>query len=353
MKKFLPIILSTLFLASCAHGQIDNSKTSNSSNLKVDTVVTKLTISDIFPFKKDIQLKYTSGTGENLSSTFYVDYIKNNRLQFRLVNADTSVGYVVENSNGELKMITSRDEFYYHDDLTSIQNAQPEIMLKEPLVKGTSWKLLNGDKRYISNDGVQIATASGKYIALEVTTETENGKVVDYYAPNVGLVKKVTSNSTKNVINSLESIADNGGSTETVKFYYPNSQETGIQYYKRQLHFKTDDDAKIYFEAFFKETPSNSLVSVLTPNVKINKLYFNFIEKKVYVDFSKEFEKEMNLGSSGEDLVLKSITDTLCDYYNVDKLNLTVEGMPYQSGHIVMKPNESMYIDIKNIVEYK
>ncbi len=353
MKKFLPIILSTLFLASCAHGQIDNSKSSNSSNLKVDTVVTKLTISDIFPFKKDMQLKYTSGTGDNSSSTLSVDYIKNNRLQFRLVNADTSVGYVVENSNGELKMITSRDEFYYHDDLTSIQNAKPDIMLKEPLVKGTSWKLVNGDKRYISNDSVQIATASGKYIALEVTTETENGKVIDYYAPNIGLVKKITSTSNKNIISSLESTTDSGTSTETVKFYYPNAQETNIQFFKRQLHFKTDDDAKTYFETFFKETPSSDLVSILPPNVKINKLYFNYIEKKVYVDFSKEFETEMNLGSTGEDLVLKCITDTLCDYYNVDKLNLTVEGMPYQSGHIIMKPNEAMYIDIKNIVEFK
>lgn len=186
-----------------------------------------------------------------------------------------------------------------------------------------------------------------------MTTDTSNGKIIDYYAPNIGLVKKEVSDTNNKVISSLEAVTNDATSTETVKFYYPNSNGDKILFYKRQLHFKTDDDAKTYFEKFFKELPTTNLAPVISTNAKINKLYLNNAENKVYIDFSKEFEKEMNLGASGEELILKCITNTLCDYFNVDKLSLTVEGTPYQSGHIIMKPNESMYIDIKNIQEFK
>lgn len=350
MRKFLPILFLSLLFFGCT--RTHNSDTKVTSTSDKYNAATKLTISDIFPFAKNVQLKYTSSESSNSNSYIYIDCIKNNRMQFRLVNSDTSMGYVVENKDGELRIIASRNSFYYHDDLTSIQNVNPEIMLKEPLVKGTSWSLPDGKKRYISNDNVQIATASGKYIALEITTETDKGKILNYYAPNVGLVKTVSDTPTKN-ISSLESIITDAVTSETVKFYYPDSTKDSLVFFKRQLHFKTDDVAKTFFEKYFKEPPSSTISQVISKDTKLIKLYLNIDENKVYVDFSKEFIKEMNSDNVEEAKVLKCITDTLCDYFNVDKLSLTVEGSPYASSHVILKPNEPMYADIKNIDEFK
>lgn len=349
MKRFIPILFLTLFFFGCTQSHTSTNKAIKAPN---PTIVNKLSISDIFPFRKNVQLNYTSSQSHNSNSSMYIDFIKNNRMQFRLVNSDAITGCVVENKDGELRIITSRNSFYYHDDLTSIQNVNPEVILKEPLVKGTTWTLLNGKKRYISNDNVEITTASGKYTALEVTTETDNGKILNYYAPYIGLVKTI-GDSKEKIITSLESIVTDALDTETVKFYYPNSSKDSLMFSKRQLHFSTDDFAKSYFEKYFKESPSSTLSVLLSKNTKMNKLYLNINENKVYVDFSKELITDMNLRWQEEPKVLKCITDTLCDYFNVDKLSLTVEGNPYESAHIIMKPNEPMYADIKNIEEFK
>jgi len=354
MKKLMPILFLALLLLGCTQTNNSAKNKSSSKDTANSAATTTLNISNIFPFKQDVQLKYTSSESPTSNSNIYIDFIKTNRMQFRIVTSDSSVGYVLENKNGELRLITSRNSFYYHEDLTSIQNVTPEIILKEPLVKGTSWLLPNGNKRYISKDNVEIATASGKYIALEVTTESSKGKIINYYAPKVGLVKTI-SNLTKKSISSLEAIVEDAVATETVNFYYPNPEKDSLMFFKRQLHFKTGDAAKTFFEKYFKEAPTSSLTKVISLNTKIEKLYLNTTENKVYVDFSKEFRKEMNLGSSGESAVLKCITNTLCDYFNVDKLSLTVEGKPYESGHIILKSNEPLYIDagLKNIVEFK
>lgn len=351
MKKILPIILSALILTSCSNGRINKNSNKSSNTIKVDSPVSKLTISDIFPFKENVELKYISNT--NLNTDFYVDYIKDNKMQFRVVTNDSSTGYVVENQNGELKITGSKEDFFYHDDITSFKDANSEILLKEPLIKGTNWKLSNGFKRYISNDNVQIATSSGKYITIEVTTDTKDGKILDYYAPNIGLVKRITADKNNKRIDSLESIIQNAAFSQAVNMYYPSSENDSILFYNTKIPFKTNDNIKTYFEKYFKSPPSDKLARVFTPNVKINKLYLDTNEKKVYVDLSKEFEDEMNLGTSGEELVLKCITNTLCDYYNVDKLILTVDEMPYKSGHIIMNPNEALYMNNKNIDELK
>ena len=354
MKKLLPMLLALLLLPACTNGQLNEKKTSSAKANSDIKISNKLNISDIFPFKKNVKLNYTGSVGDSSNSYFYVDYLNNDRLQFRMVTADTSSGYVLENKNGELRMITSREKFFYHDDLTNYQNASPEIILKEPLAKGTSWLLPNGKKRYISNDNVQIATASLKYITIEVTTETDTGKIVEYYAPNTGLVEKIIYVANNKTITYLESTSEEATSNDTVKFYYTDLKDKNTYYYQRQLHFKTNDDMKTYFEKYFKEVPNEKFTALISKSTKINSLHTDINTKTVYMDFSKEFITENKLDLVSEKMVLQSITNTICDYYDMDKLLLTVEGNPYSSGNISMKQNEPLYmIDVKSINEYK
>ena len=44
----------------------------------------------------------------------------------------------------------------------------------------------------------------------------------------------------------------------------------------------------------------------------------------------------MNAGAGGENLILQSIVNTFGNYYG-EKVYLTVDNKPYESGHIVLE----------------
>jgi hypothetical protein len=47
------------------------------------------------------------------------------------------------------------------------------------------------------------------------------------------------------------------------------------------------------------------------------------------------------------------VTNTLGNYYNVDKVYISIDGAPYNSGHVQMSEKDNFYIDYNNISEYK
>jgi len=311
----------------------------------------KYTIKDIYPFNLNTLYTYEGKGNEYASFTVWVDYIKNDKIQLRKNNGGTEIANVLEYKNGELKLIYSKEETYYREDFTSKKPNTDEILLKEPIVKGTSWNVSNDRKRYISNINIDVDTPLGTFKAVEVTTEGKDFKDIDYYVPQKGLVKSLYTSKDMEVTSSLKKIQNNASLVQTVKFYYPNIDDDKLYYIDKNLTFKTNDITKFAFEKAFKESPNASLGKPLSPNAKINSLYLN--NDTVYVDFNKNFITEMNAGSGYESLILQSIVNTLGGYYGVDKVYITIENKPYSSGHIEMKKGEVFKVDTKNLVKLK
>ncbi|WP_243404823.1 GerMN domain-containing protein [Thermobrachium celere] len=119
------------------------------------------------------------------------------------------------------------------------------------------------------------------------------------------------------------------------------------------MSLKTNENIDKIIESYLKNPPKEELNKVFSKNTKINKLYLNNSQNKVYIDVSKEFVQEMNAGSSLESMILQSLVNTLGNYYNVDKVYISVEGKPYESGHIAITENEVFYVDYKNVYEIK
>jgi len=336
---------------------INSGKTSQPGSINVTEPVTNADtptgpIAEYYPFNDNVKLTYTGSGMEFASNTTYIDFIKGNRIQLRTNNGGTEVCQVREIKDGELRLITSVAECYYRDDLTSIKNDKPEILLKEPLAKGTTWTLTDGRKSYISNIDVEIATPIGTYKAIEVTTESKFGKDLAYYAKGIGLIKFITIGSDNfQVSTTLSKIEKNAPFTQEIKIYNNDVEANKFFYSTTKLSFNTNDSTKAIFEALFKSSPIKYF-QCISEGTKINSLYFNTSDKTVYVDFSKEF-MELCVGTAGEFAVLYNVTSTLGIYYNADKVLLTVDKKPYESGHIAMKEGETFTVDTKNPEEYK
>ncbi len=57
----------------------------------------------------------------------------------------------------------------------------------------------------------------------------------------------------------------------------------------------------------------------------------------------------MNAGAYYESMILQSITNTLGMYYGIEKIYITVDGNPYESGHIQKNEGEPFTINFENV----
>ncbi|MBU3175709.1 hypothetical protein KPL47_04945 [Clostridium estertheticum] len=170
----------------------------------------------------------------------------------------------------------------------------------------------DGSKRTITNVKVTIKTPLASYECIEVTTVRKENTTKDYYAANIGLVKTMCTNDGK-VTSSLSKIEKKVPLVQTVKFYYPNGENSMNYVTDKKLSFNTNDITKKIFENYLREVPNNNVRKLISDNTKIKSLYLNKdnMVKKVYI---------------------------------------TVEGKPYSSGHILMKRGEAFIVDYKNTI---
>jgi hypothetical protein len=138
----------------------------------------------------------------------------------------------------------------------------------EPLKRGTTWKLNDGRKRTITNTAVDLTTKTGNYKALEVTTESTSDKTIDYYAPNVGLVKSIFVSGETQISSTLADIKENVPLVQKINFYYPNSNDEKIYYKKQEIRFYTNEITRKVLGEAYKKAPNNELGRVFSDKMK-------------------------------------------------------------------------------------
>lgn len=349
MKKLIivTLLLSLMLFAACTgnlkHNNKPNVNTENGNNPSV------LTIKDYFPFTENNKYVYEGEGNEYASYTVYNDYITNNRIQTRTNNGGTETVKVIEYKDGELKELLSRGETYYRQNFTNTKKNDGEVLLKEPLNKGTSWITGDNIKKFISNIDVPITTPLGSYKALEVTAEGKDNKTINYYVKDMGLIKTVYSGNGYEVKSTLSKIEKNVPLVQSIKIFYPNMTDNNLNSINIDISFKTNEDPKQAIEKTIKDIEKQH--QVLSTNAKINSLSLNEDDGMVYIDLSKEFVTDMNAGSFYESMILQSITNTLGVYYGVDKVYITVDGKPFESGHIMMKEGEPFIVNLDKVKE--
>jgi hypothetical protein len=313
----------------------------------------KLTVQDYYPLKEDAVYIYEGSGNEYASMTVWMDFYEEKKglLQTRTNNGGTETVRVIERTEDKVSVLTTIDECYYRDRLFEAEFLDTaEVLLMEPLIKGTEWTLSNNRKRYISNTEVQITTPLGTYLALEVTTESPQDVIINYYAPGVGLVKTVFVSEDLEITSSLKEIKEDAPYNQDLIIYYP--KDDGMIYRKREtLYFHTNDITAIILEnAVKKDAAKDTNLPLISSDTKIKSLSLGK-DNKVNIDLSKEFIEDMNVGAEYEALVLQSITNTLGNYYQVSEVIITVEGKPYESGHFSLQEGEAFTVDMEKVIQ--
>lgn len=330
----------------------NNNQNSSGNKENTEPIANLGTIEEYYPLKKNTHYIY-EGTGNEFASyDLYNDYISEGKVQQRMNNGGTTKVNVMELKGGNLSKVYTRGEAYYRENLLNQKSEKIEVLLMEPLIKGTTWKLNDGSKRTITDTAAEVTTPTGNYKALEVTTESSKDKTIDYYTKNVGLVKSVFVSGVSQITSTLTKIEENVPLVQNINFFYPNINDEKIYFKRMPINFYTNGiTRKVIVEAYKKQV-NNQLGAVLSKNTEINSLYLNQ-DGKVYIDLNQAFIKEMNAGSGYEAMILQSVVNTIGQYYHVEKVYLTIDNQPYESGHILMGKGEYFKVQTQNSIEIK
>jgi Sporulation and spore germination len=306
------------------------------------------TINDYFPFNENVKMVYEGQGNEFASYTSYVDYINGDKIQIRVNNGGAESVNILQNSEGSLTDINSwGGDVFYKTDWTGEEATTSTILLKEPLLEGTKWDLSDGSQREITGLNVAIETPYDNFEALEVTT-TKDGETVrkQYYALGIGLVKSIFFGEEEEISSSLKEMIIGGGYDFTVRSYNFFVTDTDIlsNFVDKTTTLKTGENINEFLASEFQEG------EIMSANTKINELWFKPGSDVANIDFSEQFVTEMNAGTTKESGVLMSVANTVGNYFQVQKVIITVEGEPYSSGHILMKEGEAFKTNYQNPV---
>lgn len=352
MKKPIYILMAIgliISLLGCkASNSIGEVKSLSGEEMKGSNI---LYIEDYYPFKENTVMKYEGIGNEYAEQETYVEFIDDNKAQIKIVNPGTIFVKVLENNDGTLKEIFAEGEFYHIENVLNANVNANNIVLMEPLEIGTEWNNEDGSQHKITSLDAQVETPSGDYRALEVTIKYESGAIKkDYYVKDTGLVASIYKDGEFEVRTLLEKVENKEQELE-LRTYYPTKGPISTVSVDQIIRFRTNDSVEAILEGIMKNPPSDELVPLISDNVKINGAKVNRNPWVLELDFSDEFQGDMNMGSAMEFEILRSIVNTLGKFYDVEKVYLTIDGVPYESGHFAIREGEYFVVDVSDIEE--
>ncbi len=374
MKKIIFILLITglLVLTGCAGPAGPSASPSDSAYLSVVPSASpsatppvspspspSLTVADYFPFTPNVHRGYL-GTGiEYAGFESWVDFITADTIQIRSNNTGTETVSVYKIENGELKNVFSQGETYYVYDYTAM-NTMNDVLIKEPIAVGTTWTLPSGDQRTITDVDASVTMPYGAFTGvLEVTTTNPDSVIKDYYAPGIGFIKQAfipNEDPDNPIVSELQVYETDAYLSQNIQTFYPDSGSGTaykVTYMNQTVPFSTNDTAASVFERILKTAPSSSsLTPVMSPDAALNSLTMDTQTNVLTVDVSAQFITGMNAGASYEGMILESLADTLGRYFQTDKIQLTVDGGPYESGHFLFNDGDYLPFAPDDAVQY-
>lgn len=132
-------------------------------------------------------------------------------------------------------------------------------------------------------------------------------------------------------------------------FYYDVLSDT-IQYTNQSIEVKDKAVATAIVNAL-KSPKIQGVTPALAEGIKIKSAKVDSANSSITIDFSDDFVSLQNLGSGAESGTLRAIANTFGYNFNVNNVIITLNGKPYESGHIIKKPGEGFTPNYDNSIE--
>lgn len=123
--------------------------------------------------------------------------------------------------------------------------------------------------------------------------------------------------------------------TEEITLYFDASTPEQLYLAPEKREVEKDDLPLKAMEELIKGPSEGSeLKPILPKETKVRSLKIE--DNIAYVDFSKDLPENLNVGSSGEILVLSAIVNTLTEFPEIEKVQIFIEGEKTETlaGHV-------------------
>ena len=119
-----------------------------------------------------------------------------------------------------------------------------------------------------------------------------------------------------------------------VNVYYPRNDGTGLIAVSRKVNTEKDDKYTAAMKSLLTGTKEKDQTNVIPKKAKLRSVTVK--DGIATVDFSKELEQNFSGGSTGEEMLIGSIVNTLTDFSEVEKVQILIEGASVEtlSGHM-------------------
>lgn len=146
---------------------------------------------------------------------------------------------------------------------------------------------------------------------------------------------KTVISSSSSYSSSSSSSSQSGSKDQLVniKVYYPDENATGLVAVEKSIK-DTDNKYQAAVEALMAGTEKKGLANVFPKKAKL--LQVTVSGKVAKVNFSRELQKNFVGGSTGEEMLVGSVVNTLTEFPEIQKVQILVDGQEVEtlSGHM-------------------
>lgn len=143
----------------------------------------------------------------------------------------------------------------------------------------------------------------------------------------------VSSSSGSSSSSSSSSQSGSKAQLVNIKVYYPDENATGLVAVEKSIK-DTDNKYQAAVEALMAGTEKKGLANVFPKKAKL--LQVTVSGKVAKVNFSRELQKNFVGGSTGEEMLVGSVVNTLTEFPEIQKVQILVDGQEVEtlSGHM-------------------
>ena len=153
-------------------------------------------------------------------------------------------------------------------------------------------------------------------------------------ADNGSAAAVTADNNAKAGIPESSSAAKKENTSLTVKVYYPDDQGMKLIAVKRTIRTDKNDKYTAAMESLMEGTKEKGQTAIIPKQAKLKSVKVK--GDTAYVDFTQALVKNFVGGSTGEEMLVGSVVDTLTEFPEIKKVQILVEGNKVESlsGHL-------------------